>query len=183
MKRRVYFFGNVPGNVPWYVTEYTLHALRFMLHDSMTLKEQILNDLKDALKSGDELKRDTLRFLQSAIKNSEIEKKKKDTGLSDEEIVDVLRKSVKQRNDSIEQYEKGNRPELAEKEKKEMEIIAAYLPAQMSEEEVKKVVLETIAQMNATKKDFGKVMGTLSGKLKGKADGAMIKKIVDGELK
>jgi uncharacterized protein len=149
----------------------------------MSLGEKILNDLKEALKSGDVAKRDTLRFLQSAIKNAEIEKKKKDTGLDDEEIVEVLRRSVKQRNDSIEQYEKGNRPELAEKEKKELEIIAEYLPLQMSEEDVKKTVLEIIAQMNATKKDFGKVMGIAMGKLKGKADGAVIKKIVDSELK
>lgn len=72
---------------------------------------------------------------------------------------------------------------MAEKEKKEREIISEYLPAQMSEEEVKKVVLETITQLNATKQDFGKVMGVVMGKLKGQADGAVIKKIVDEELK
>lgn len=149
----------------------------------MSIQEKILADLKESLKSGDALKRDTLRFLQSAIKNAEIEKRKKESGLNDDEITEVLRRSVKQRNDSIDQYEKGNRPDLAEKEKKELEIISAYLPAQMSEEEVKKTVRETIIRMDATKKDFGKVMGAVVGKLKGQADGAVIKKIVDAELK
>lgn len=149
----------------------------------MSIQEKIISDLKEALKSGDEKKRDTLRFLQSAIKNAEIEKKKKDTGLSDEEVIEVMRRSVKQRMDSIEQYEKGGRQDLADKEKSELEIIKIYLPAEMSEEDIRKEVVAVIAQLGATKKDFGKVMGMVMGKLKGKADGGAIKKVVDSELK
>ena len=86
----------------------------------MNLKEKITQDLKDALKSGDSFKRDTLRLLDSAIKNAEIEKKKREEGLSDEEILEVVSRAVKPRNDSIEQFEKGGRPELAEKEKRNL---------------------------------------------------------------
>lgn len=149
----------------------------------MSIQEKILSDLKEAMKLGDEMKRDTLRFLQSAIRNYEIEKKKRETGLSDEEIVEVLRRSSKQRADSIEQYEKGGRQDLAEKEKKELEIIKSYLPAEMGEEDIRKEVVAVISQLGATKKDFGKVMGMVMGKLKGKADGSAIKKVVDSELK
>jgi len=150
----------------------------------MSLKQKISDDLKSAMKSGDTLKRDTLRFLDSAIKNVEIEKKKKEEGLNDEEIQEVIARSVKQRKDSITQYEAGGRADLAEKEKKEMEILMAYMPAQMSEEEVKEAVKKVIAETGASSKsEMGKVMGAAMAKLKGKADGNLVKKIVEEELK
>jgi hypothetical protein len=148
------------------------------------LKEQILSDLKNSLKSGDNFKRDVLRLLSSAIKNTEIEKMKKEEGLNDQEIIDVVKKAVKQRKDSIEQYEKGGRNDLAEKEKKEIEVMSVYLPAQIDEEKVREIIKEVIAQTGAiTAKDFGKVMGMAMKKVQGQADGDTVKKIVEEELK
>ncbi|MEI7621811.1 MAG: GatB/YqeY domain-containing protein, partial [Candidatus Moraniibacteriota bacterium] len=102
----------------------------------MSLKETITADLKTAMKAGDTLRRDTLRLIDSAIKNGEIEKQKRETGLSDEEVLEVLGRAVKQRQDSIRQFEAGGRPELAEQEKAELEIIMPYLPAQLSQAEI-----------------------------------------------
>ena len=149
----------------------------------MSLKEKIIADLKDAMRSGDTVKRDTLRFLDSAIKNAEIEKKKREEGLSEEEILEVIGRSVKQRNDSIRQYTDGGRPELAEKEKIELEILKAYLPEQMSEDEIRKIVKEIISAAGAVSvSDMGKIMGQAMGKMKGKADGNVVRKIVGEEL-
>ena len=150
----------------------------------MGLNKQISEDLKSAMKSGDTLKRDTLRFLDAAVKNVEIEKKKREEGLNDEEIREVIARSIKQRKDSIAQYESGGRADLAEKEKKEMGILLVYMPAQMSEEEVKEEVKKIIAGMGVTSKsEMGKVMGAAMAKLRGKADGNLVKKIVEEELK
>ena len=149
----------------------------------MSLKEKIITDLKDAMRSGDTVKRDTLRFLDSAIKNAEIEKKKREEGLSEEEILEVISRSVKQRNDSIRQYTDGGRPELAEKEKTELEILKAYLPEQMSEDEIRKIVKEIISSAGSVSaSDMGKIMGQAMGKMKGIADGNVVRKIVGEEL-
>ena len=149
----------------------------------MSLKEKIIADLKDAMRSGDTVKRDTLRFLDSAIKNAEIEKKKREEGLSEEEILEVISRSVKQRNDSIRQYTDGGRPELAEKEKIELEILKAYLPEQMSEDEIRKIVKEIISSAGSVSaSDMGKIMGQAMGKMKGIADGNVVRKIVGEEL-
>ena len=149
----------------------------------MNLKEKIISDLKDAMKAGDTTKRDTLRLLDSAIKNTEIEKKKREEGLSEEEILEVLSRAVKQRQDSIRQFNDGGRPELAEKEQAELDIIMPYLPTQLSEDEIRQVVKAVIAQSGAAgMSDIGKVMGQAMGKLKGKADGNIVKKIVGEEL-
>lgn len=147
------------------------------------LKQKILDDLKNAMKAGDISKRDTLRMLDSMIKNVEIEKMKREAGLADEEIQEVIARGIKQRRDSVAQFEAGGRPELAEKEKKEIEILMNYMPAQMSEEEVRTSIKEMITQTGASSKaDIGKVMGAAMGKLKGKADGNLVKKIVEEEL-
>jgi len=129
------------------------------------------------------VKRDTLRMLDSMIKNSEIEKKKREDGLSDEEIIEVAFRAIKQRRDSISQYEAGGRKDLAEKEKKEIEILSAYLPEQMSEEAVRAEVKKIISDLGvSTKSETGKVMGAAMARLKGKADGNLVKKIVEEEL-
>lgn len=149
----------------------------------MKLREKISSDLKEAMKSGDTQKRDTLRLLDSAIKNSEIEKKKREEGLGDEEVLEVVMRAVKQRQDSVEQFEKGGRPELAEQEKKEIEILSIYLPEQLSKESVQEVVREIIAQAGAVSAaDFGKIMGQAMAKLKGQADGNVVKEVVKEEL-
>lgn len=146
---------------------------------TMTLREKIVSELKEAMKTGQTMKRDTLRMLDSAIKNVEIAKGKRETGLSDEEVLEVVSRSVKQRADSIRQFEEGGRPELAEKEKGEMEILKIYLPAQLSEDEIKKIVEQIIAQGGT---DIGKVMGQVMGRVKGKADGNLVRKIVQEQL-
>jgi len=149
----------------------------------MTLKQKILDDMKLAMKEGNALKRDTLRMLDSMIKNVEIEKMKKEEGLSDEEAIEVVGRAVKQRRDSVAQYESGGRPELAEKENNEIEILIGYMPEQLSEEKVREVVKEVIATAGATSKaEMGKVMGMAMGKLKGQTDGNVVKKIVEEEL-
>ena len=147
------------------------------------LKNKIFEDLKTAMKAGETEKRDVLRMLDSMIKNTEIDKLKKEEGLSDEEVLEVIARAVKQRRDAATQFETGGRPELAEKEKKEMEILMAYMPAQMSEDKVREIVKEVIAQAGvASKADIGKVMGPAMGRLKGQTDGNLVKKIVEEEL-
>ncbi len=150
----------------------------------MSLKQKIANDLKEAMKAGDALKRDTLRMIDSMIKNVEIEKMKKDTGLQDNEVMEVISRAVKQRKDSILQYETGGRADLAEKEEEEVKILMEYLPKQLSEEEVRSIVRNVVAETGASgKADIGKVMGTAMGRVKGQADGNLVKKIAEEELK
>jgi len=149
----------------------------------MTLKQKILDDMKLAMKEGNALKRDTLRMLDSMIKNVEIEKMKKEEGLTEEEIIEVITRAVKQRKDSATQYITGGRADLAEKENNEIEILLTYMPEQLSEEKVREVVKEVIATTGATSKaEMGKVMGMAMGKLKGQTDGNVVKKIVEEEL-
>lgn len=145
--------------------------------------DKIKTDLKEAMKSGNTEKRDVLRMIDSMIKNVEIEKGKREEGLSDEEIVEVVMRAVKQRKDSASQYEAGGRPELAEKEQKEIEILSGYLPTQLTEEEIAKIVKEEMAGLEkASGSDMGKIMGSIMGKLKGKADGNIVRKIVEDEF-
>ncbi len=149
----------------------------------MSLKTKILNDLKAAMKEGDTVKRDTLRMLDSMVKNVEIEKMKKEEGLTDEEVQEVIARAVKQRKDSVGQYEAGGRSDLADKEQKEIEVLSVYMPAQMGEDEIRKAVKETITELGASgKAQMGKVMGPAMAKLKGKADGQIVRKIVEEEL-
>jgi len=149
----------------------------------MLLKQKIFEDLKAAMKAGETERRDVLRMLDSMIKNTEIDKLKKEEGLGDEEVMDVIARAIKQRKDAASQFETGGRPELAEKEMKEVEILKAYMPEQMSEDKVREIVKEVIAQAGATSKaEIGKVMGPAMGRLKGQADGNLVKKIVEEEL-
>lgn len=146
----------------------------------MGLKQKIFEDLKTAMKAGETEKRDVLRMLDSMIKNVEIEKMKRETGLSDEEVREVIARAIKQRRDSVAQYETGGRADLAEKENKEIEILSAYMPEQMSEEAVREAVKSIIAETGAASKaEIGKVMGAAMAKLKGQADGNLVKKIAE----
>lgn len=140
------------------------------------LTEQIRAELTAAMKARDAEKLSTLRMLQSALKYQQI-----DAGheLSDEEALTVIRKAVKQRQDSIEQYEKGNRPELAAKERAEMVMLQAYLPPDLTDDEIESGVREIIASTGAvSKKDMGKVMKEATEKYKGLVDGRKIQEIV-----
>jgi len=146
----------------------------------MSLKQKIFSDMKEAMKTGDVMRRDTLRMLDAMIKNTEIEKLKKEEGLSDAETQEVIARAVKQRKDSVAQYIAGERSELAEKENKEIEILVGYMPEQVGEDKIKEVVCEIIASVGAVSKaDIGKVMGQAMSRLKGQADGNVVKKIAE----
>lgn len=148
------------------------------------LKQQIQNSTTEAMKDGDQFLVGTLRMLLASIQTKEKEKKYKekiegDAQLTDEQVLDVVSSEIKKRKDAIALYTQGNRPELAEREQKEINILIKYLPAQLSSEELKKIVAESIASTGAKEmKDMGKVMADLNPKIKGKADGGEVSKIV-----
>lgn len=145
----------------------------------MSLQEQLVNDMKESMKSGDSVKVSTIRMLKAAIKNKEIEKGGTSYKLSDKETLEVIATAIKQRKDSIEQFTKGHRLDLAEKEKRELEILQAYMPPQMSDEDVKAEVKKAIAETSASsQKDMGKVMKVLMPRIAGRADGAVVNRIV-----
>lgn len=147
----------------------------------MSLKEQLRIDTADAMRSGDKEKRDTLRFLLSAIKQVEIDQQKDD--LTDEEVLAVLNKQAKQRRESIADYEAAGRQDLVHEEKAQLILIESYLPVQMSREEIAKVAVEVIAEVGAEgPQDTGKVMGRLMPQVKGKADGRLVNDVVRGLL-
>ena len=149
----------------------------------MTLHQRIDSDLKDAMRAKDTAKVGVLRMLKSAMKYGAIEKSGADAELSDAEAVQVIRKQTKQRQDSIDSFEKGGRPELVAKEKAELAILNSYLPQQMSAEELAKVVRETIASLGATSKaQMGPVMKALQSKVAGRADGKALSAEVQKQL-
>ncbi len=140
------------------------------------LTETIRAELTAAMKARDAERLSTLRMLQSAFKYQQIESGHE---LSDEEAMTVIRKAVKQRLDSIEQYTKGNRPELAEKERREMELLKTWLPPELTDEEIEAGIREIVASTGAqSKKDMGKVMKEASARYKGRVDGKKIQEIV-----
>lgn len=146
-------------------------------------KQQFQEQLKQSMLAKDELKTSVLRLLLSAINYYEIQKGGAGYTATDEDVLAVIQKEVKQRRDSIEQYKAGSRQDLADKEQQELEILQTFLPAQMSEEEIKKLVIEAIKETGAASmSDMGKVMAALMPKVKGKADGGLVSKIVKEEL-
>ncbi|MFH1175401.1 MAG: GatB/YqeY domain-containing protein [bacterium] len=147
----------------------------------MTIQEQIKKDVLEAFKNKDSEKSSTLRMLQAALKNKEIEVGK--DKMTDEISLEIIAREARRRKEAIESFEKGNRPDLAEKEKREAEILAVYLPRQISDEEIELAVKEVISQTGISdKKDIGKAMGEAMKKLKGKADGTRIRQIVEKNL-
>ncbi len=158
------------------------------------VKQKIQTDLTKAVKEGDEIGRSTLRMLLAAILNKEKEKRYeaskekpelsekelvKKANLTDEEIIEVISSEVKKRKEAIEGFEKGKREDLIKKEKAELEVLQAYLPEQLSEEEIRKLIKEVIEKVGVEgMKDFGKVMAEIMPKVKGKADGNLVSKIV-----
>ncbi|MEX0684563.1 MAG: GatB/YqeY domain-containing protein [Balneolales bacterium] len=150
----------------------------------MSIYQTILSDLKTAMINKDADRLNVLRSLKASIQQKEISERKGGEGqLSDEQVNAVLMKAAKQRKESIDQYEKYKREDLAEAEKKELNIIESYLPKMMNEDEIQSVVREVIKNTGATSpQDMGKVMGMVMAKLKGKADGALINKVVKEQL-
>jgi hypothetical protein len=149
----------------------------------MTLQERVDSDLKDAMRARDNTKLGVLRMLKSALKYAAIAKSETEAELSDAETAQVIRKQVKQRQDSIESFEKGGRAELANKEKEELSILNAYLPQSMTSDEVANAVRETIAEVGATSKaQMGAVMKALQAKVAGRADGKTLSAEVARQL-
>ena len=147
------------------------------------LSQQITDDMKAAMRAKDSLKLNTVRMLKSAIKNAAIEKGGADAELDDPEITAVIRKEVKKRQDSLEAYQKAERPELAEKEQAEIEILNAYLPKPLSEEEIARIVDEAIAEVGATsRKEMGQVMKLVGERTGGRADGKTLSQAVMAKL-
>jgi uncharacterized protein YqeY len=146
-----------------------------------TLKERIDADIKDAMRAKDELRSNVVRMLKSAVKYKEVEPGAK--ALDDAGVMGVIATLIKQRRDSVEQYKSGNRPDLAEKEEKEIAVLQGYLPAQLSAAELTAAVAEGVKEANAKgPKDMGAVMKVITPKLKGKAEGKAISEEVKAQL-
>lgn len=146
----------------------------------MALKDQLMEDMKASMKSGDRSRTDAVRLLRAAIQRYEVDRTDAKHPLhaqpvTEEDLLGVVQKEIKQRRDSIEQYEKGNRPDLVAKEQAELEIFQVYLPIQMSREEIAAAIGPIIAREG---KDFRKVMPVASKELKGKAEGRLINEVV-----
>ncbi len=149
----------------------------------MALYETIGNHLKEAMKSGDTFRRDTLRLVQSAVKNVAIDKLKSPVDLSDSEIEEVLRRLVKQRKDSVEQYRAGGREDLASGEEAELNLLATYLPQAMPEAELRTLVEEALKESGiAEKSKMGQAMGVVMKKVAGRASGDDVRKMVESLL-
>lgn len=144
------------------------------------MKEQLLQDLKEAMKNKDTLMKDTITMLRAAI--LQVEKDNLKT-LNDDEICAIVAKEVKKRKESVTEYENAGRQDIADNLKREIEILSKYLPEQLSEEEIAKMVDEAIAESGAASpRDMGKVMGILRPKTQGKADGKVVSDIVKEKL-
>lgn len=146
----------------------------------MSLKVQIESDFLTAYKAGETAKVSILRMLKSAIKNAEISAK---TELSEPEVIKILRREVKQREESIAEFQKGNREDLISTNQAEIEIINAYLPAQIGEDQITQVVDEVISELNPTgPADFGRVIGAVMKKIGVDADGSLVASIIKSKL-
>ncbi len=160
------------------------------------LKEKLQEDLTQALKAGQHERRSVLGMLMAAVKNRELEKRSKlakartpadqldaQSKLADEEIIEVVASEIKKRKESAVTYEQADRSELAAKEQSELVILSKYLPAQLSDDEVRAHVKDAIQELNAQgEKDMGKVIGAVRGRVKGKTDGQTVSRIVREEL-
>jgi len=148
----------------------------------MSLFEKLENEMKAALKAGDSVKLSVMRMLISAIKMAEIQKNVK--ALGDSDVLQIIQRQIKQHSESIEQFKKGNRQDLVEKEAKELELLKSYMPAQIGEDELRSIIKDAVAETGAsTKADMGKVMKIVMEKAKGRADGKLINSIVATFLK
>jgi len=146
------------------------------MEQEANLKQKLTGDLKQAMKDGDTVKRSTLRLLMASIGNAEIARR---ATLDDADILGIIAKEVRQRQESIESFKQGNRPDLVAKEETEMAVLQEYLPQQMTREEVVKAARQVIGEVGAQGPgDKGKVMPKLIAQLKGRADGRVINEVV-----
>ncbi len=146
----------------------------------MSLEEKLVEEMKQAMKSNDKLRLSTIRMIRSGVKNKEIELRKK---LEDDEIERVIQVMVRKGEESVEQFQAGGRADLVEKEKKEIEILKSFLPQPLSQEEMLKIIDQSIQETQASSpKDIGKVMKSVMPKIGGKADGKLINQLVKERL-
>ncbi len=146
----------------------------------MALREQINEDLKAAMRSGDVARRDTIRLLLSALKQREVDERKV---LTDADVLAIIEKMLKQRRDSISQFEQGGRQDLADKEKQELQLLQAYMPQAMGDAEIAAAVAAAVAETGAAAaSDMGKVMAVLKPKLAGRADMSKVSAVVKAQL-
>ena len=146
----------------------------------MGLEERLIDEMKEAMRSGDKLRLSTIRMIRSAVKNKEIDLRKK---LEEDEIFKVIQGMVRKGEESLEQFEAGGRKDLVEKEKKEMEILKSFLPHPISMEEISRIIDQSIVETQASSlKDLGEVMKSVIPKLGGKADGKLINQVVKERL-
>lgn len=142
----------------------------------MSLMEQLTADMKEAMKQGEKERLSVIRLVRGAVRQAEIDGKKT---LTDDEVVSVVNKEVKMRRDSIEEFERGSRPDLVAKAQAEIAILMPYLPEQLSEDAVKTLAEAAVAEVGAqTAKDMGKVMGVLMPRVQGRANGKLVQEIV-----
>ena len=146
----------------------------------MSVEKQLMEDMKLAMKSGNKIERDTIRMLRAQIKLASIDKKDE---LNEAEIAQVLHKEAKKRKEAIEMYQQGNREDLVKKEKSELEIISTYLPEQLSDKDLDKIITDALESLQVTnEKDMGPVIGVIMPKVKGKADGKVVQQKVKEHL-
>lgn len=147
----------------------------------MSLKDQLMNDLKAAMKEKNAVKKAAVTMLRAAIKQIEVDQR---VELNDEQIIEIVAKQIKQKKGAIEEFTKGDRQDLVDEAQAEIDFLSAYLPEQMSEDEVKALVQATISEMGASSmKDMGKVMGAMKEKTKGRADSKIVSDMVKALLK
>ena len=146
----------------------------------MNLSERLNDDMKQAMKNQDKFKLSTIRMMRASMKNLEIDLKRP---LDDNEVLDILSREIKQRKDSLQEFKKAGRDDLVTDLAAEIEIISQYLPEQLTEEEIKEIVTQTIQELGASSKaDMGKVMSALLPKTKGRADGKLVNQLVQQHL-
>lgn len=146
----------------------------------MSLSDRLNEDMKHAMRSQDKFRLSVIRMVRSAIKNIEIDQRRT---LDDNEVLDILSREIKQRRDSLIEFDKAGRDDLADAVKAEIAVIADYLPQQLTEEELRTIVQETVHEVGASSKaDMGKVMGALMPKVKGRADGKLVNQLVQESL-
>lgn len=142
----------------------------------MSLEAKLMEDLKTSMKAKDTVRKDTITLVRAAIKQIEVDERRE---VSDEEIIEIISKQLKEKKSVIDEFKRGNREDLVDLTEKEMEILLTYLPEQLSEDELRQIVSDTIKDLNATSmKDMGLVMKTAMPKVSGRADGNIVSKIV-----
>lgn len=146
----------------------------------MSLKDRLGSDFKEAMKAKDEIRKNTVNMVRAAIKQFEVDNRKE---LDEDGIIDVVAKQMKMRKDALVDFEKAGRTDLLDVYKAEIEVLMSYMPKQLSEDELKQIIIQTAQDLNiTTKKQLGKLIGAVMPKVKGKADGAMVKNIVESIL-